>query len=203
MTVFIPSGRSFQTICTILSTEAEQLFQVMFRRHPNARLLCLLKILEFHSHNTSHTAGLDTSPSMKWKPSSLSASTLQSREPEVAAVNWAQLPWNTPFAGPLLVVDLRTSLTGLLAALSALGVRGVALSVQQIPHHAHAILHGVLNFVVVQNAECVDDRVFQLCVSQAHVFGNVGRKHCLDSRECSTPKWFKDRFSMFASGTHL
>ena len=60
-----------------------------------------------------------------------------------------------------MVVALRTTLTALLVALLALGLRFVALSVQQNPHHAKAILQRFRNLEIVQDAECIDDSVFR------------------------------------------
>ena len=102
----------------------------------------------------------------------------------------AQLSWNTSCSGLSLVVDSSTNLTGLLVALLASDSAPCKIN---FPFF--------LTFVVVQDAECIDDRVSQqVFVSQAHLFSTALLESTVSNQEnaphssCS-----KDRFSRFAS----
>ena len=108
----------------------------MLRRQPQARLLPLLNFLEFDSHHTPQQTRHKSIDEMK----TVTAERLCAAK----ALAWrgrGELAHGAHPVRDFLLVVLCTSLTGLLAALLAVTVRCVALSVQQNPHHAKAILH--------------------------------------------------------------
>ena len=82
-------------------------------------------------------------------------------------------------------------------ALLALEVRCVALSEQQNPHHAKALLQCFLNFVIVQDTESIGDSVFQQILASRTFSAILVGGTASNQEKCSTPVAQERIFNLF------
>ena len=118
--MFLPKAWQFKPLVRCEYRKRSSCFLGMLRRQPCTRLLLPSIFFKLDGYHTPQQTRYKSIDEMK----TVLAERLYAAKP----LAWrgrgelTQLPWSTPCSGLLLVVDLCTSLTGLLVALLALGV---------------------------------------------------------------------------------